>query len=500
MRSTINFLHPGASATHSRLWLIGLSFILSTVLIMHGISAASGGGAGSTTQCVTPSTTQVTLCTNQTVTAGFTYAACNSPPPAAAECTTLPGSTVPPPATTQIGPYTSNGVYTITSPTTSEIFHYAPATQNANCPDVPVTMPSTQITAIVGSVQLEVSGLDDGKKLSPGALVVKNDAVFTQWGAYLSAPPRQEITAICRDVAGLLTADSGLSIFTQASGGTAIAFDGTANKISAGANKQFWVEGETASATSRDKTVTLTPQGAAACPNPDKANFTVLFVDVSANFQNTDTISPDDSAKPLYVAQAGSASLGGPKLFNGPPDRFGFGVEYRGRVSPSDFKPADFGAYILLERDAQTRLYDDGAGALGNGQNLWFSADLHASVPDGNDGSNSYVKPGSWPVRDDDPQSGGSAGIIYDWDDAGVPCSASAVGAVERLRFNAREFACVLLPGGTRCVGSNIYQFCEALSMVKAQGGPDSWTMQGGITGDNSVGSGTLPNVSWNLK
>jgi hypothetical protein len=258
----------------------------------------------------------------------------------------------------------------------------------------------------------------------------------------------------------------------------------------------LWVEGEVASNSSRDKAVMLTPQGAAACPNPDKANFTVLFVGVSGLFGNTNTVADDNSGQAEYVLQAGTKNLGGPRKFI---DRWGYGIQYCGAVSPSDFKPSDFGAYLLLQRDAHNCQYADGGGALGTGQALTREDVFNATLPEGNDWAyrNGYAP---YSTRDDDPQSGGSAGKIYDWDCPGVHFAVAPTGAVARIRFSSREFAIVKLADGTKVVCSNLYESHVALSMIKTDGPWDAWTPQAGIANDNEINAGPLTHLTWNLQ
>lgn len=384
----------------------------------------------------------------------------------------------------------------------------------ASCKDKGKSPASATGTGATKSVELEIHNVPTAQKTSLGGLVVKNDPSLSAHGTYTSPPPRRSIVATCKGVDGLLTADAKVNIFAAIRGGSPIPYDGSANKVTAGSATEFWVEGTTASGSSRDVTITLTPTSSSSGSSgggggsggvaSDSVTFTVLWVDVSAHFSSTDHISADNAGRPQYVAQASSDALGGPQLYSlrTGPERFGFGVEYRGAVHPSDFKPSEFGAYTILGRDGDSRTYNDGTGPVGNGQNPERVDHFNAKIPEGSDWdfTNGYASNG---IRDDDPQSGGSHGVLYDWDDAGVSCvGGPPVGTVRRQRFNVHEFASLKPAYGDPVLCSNVYECYIALSMQHSAAGDANWVpyVQPGVSGDNVMNTGQLPNLTWDLK
>lgn len=91
--------------------------------------------------------------------------------------------------------------------------------------------------------------------------------------------------------------------------------------------------------------------------------------------------------------------------------------------------------------------------------------------------------------QDNDPQSGGSSGKIYDLDAPGVIPIVSQVG---RIRYNFNENA--QLPDGTYV--ANEVAFYVRLS---CNWGSTGNSFRNEFTGDNTLGMGTT-NTSWNLQ
>jgi hypothetical protein len=98
-------------------------------------------------------------------------------------------------------------------------------------------------------------------------------------------------------------------------------------------------------------------------------------------------------------------------------------------------------------------------------------------------------------LRDDDPQSGGSGGVVYDLDAPGLGSSSSApLGRVLRIRTNFREWA-------TDATNTNLHFSADFLwfsriSIMKTANGD---VLQTDVTGDNTAGKGTTA-LSWNLQ
>ncbi len=95
-------------------------------------------------------------------------------------------------------------------------------------------------------------------------------------------------------------------------------------------------------------------------------------------------------------------------------------------------------------------------------------------------------------VRDDDPQSGGSGGKVYDLDAPGVG-GGFPVGTILRIRTNFRQWA-TLSSGGNRL--SADLQWFSRVSIIKTSGND---ALQSDVGGDNVAGTGTT-NLSWNLQ
>jgi len=94
--------------------------------------------------------------------------------------------------------------------------------------------------------------------------------------------------------------------------------------------------------------------------------------------------------------------------------------------------------------------------------------------------------------RDDDPQSGGSNGKVYDLDAPG-PTPPNVDGNTYRYRVNFYEYAA--LPDGT-VVSSSNYSFFVRISCKKTSSG---YQFVNDISGDNQIGPGTTK-TTWNLQ
>ena len=93
--------------------------------------------------------------------------------------------------------------------------------------------------------------------------------------------------------------------------------------------------------------------------------------------------------------------------------------------------------------------------------------------------------------RDDDPQSGGSAGKVYDVDAPG-PDPPNVDGNTYRYRGNFYAYAA--LPNGTKI--SPNYNFYVRVSCTKTSSG---YQFVNDIPNDNQIGAGTTP-TTWNLQ
>ena len=259
------------------------------------------------------------------------------------------------------------------------------------------------------SVNLEIDGVSESEELSVGAVIVRNHDG--------NIAPRRKITlhkadpSDSFDIDLLLTRSSSKTrVFSAATGGAEIIFNGADNKFS---NSQLpidlFVQGATASDVMCDATLALSANG---YPNVfDEVSFTVLWVDIS--IRTSGNVSDDNAAKQNYISTTGA-------------DGFNFriynlsgtlGVEFVGTVSPSDFDQ-----YVVFRRNFL------GSKEYSNG--VLRSCDL---IPRGDTSSPA--------IRDDDPQSGGSAGKIYDLDAPGVLLLSEDPGDTEGRRVNFEQWA-----------------------------------------------------------
>ncbi len=140
--------------------------------------------------------------------------------------------------------------------------------------------------------------------------------------------------------------------------------------------------------------------------------------------------------------------------------------------------PSNFGGTIVLKRQrVQSLRYAD----------TTQGSTLVESLPSADDTSDPSL-------RDDNPQSGGSAGKVYDLDAPGLGSgSTNPIGMIQRRRTNFTEWATV--DGMTTRVSSDFTWFSR-ISIIKTASGDQLRT---DVTGDNLAGVGVSP-VTWNLQ
>jgi hypothetical protein len=210
-----------------------------------------------------------------------------------------------------------------------------------------------------------------------------------------------------------------------------------------------------------------------------RIRFSVLWVVLSFRYGNNLTISEDNSAKVASVSLHGTASLGLQRVtfpLTPPVSNWGNYVEIVGNVSPHDFT----GNIVLNRRVDGCRDYSD---------KVIISRRDCDQHPD----------PSNQQFRDDDPQSGGSNGKVYDLDGPGIGFTRpneTPVGRIARNRTNFREWA---MFGNVRV--SDDLQWFSRISIQKTAGGdvtindPAILPLNGP---DNIAGVGTTP-LTWNL-
>ena len=110
-------------------------------------------------------------------------------------------------------------------------------------------------------------------------------------------------------------------------------------------------------------------------------------------------------------------------------------------------------------------------------------------------GCSSNPDPSAPEYRDDDPQSGGSGGKVYDSDGPGITLTVldpnAPIDSIARNRTNFRQWATI---DGAKC--SNDLMWFTRLSIKKTLIGEN---LEANVPGDNVAGSGTT-NLTWNLQ
>jgi len=271
-----------------------------------------------------------------------------------------------------------------------------------------------------------------------------------------------------------------VKVFDAATGGTEITFNGTDNKFTnSSLPEPLWVEGYSASGSMRDVALELGVE----TPPPsykDKVKFTVLWATVSTD--HTGSLETDNASRDAYsnlVVPPPCYTLGYHLFCTYSSDfteqRYwnGRGSEFMGNMVPPNFVPSQFSTdpHVLhLAREIVS-------GNTFHGYNGYEWTD---PVSTGDDTSGP-------PCRDDDPQSGGSPGVIYDHDSSGYNRYLVPANWIIRKRANYREWA---EWGGTRC---SLKKSWFTRQSYKKTGSADSGTASSGTANtltDNSKGWG----------
>jgi len=330
------------------------------------------------------------------------------------------------------------------------------------------------------TVSITVSGVANSDKATVGGLVVLNSDS--------NSAPRQQITVEQAQPASYagnvtLTRNSAkVKVFTAATNGNEITFNGTDNKFANSTlPRSFYVEGAAFSGTMRDVTLTVASDDGAT----DQATFTVLWVDQPA-VAFSGQVAADDAARNAYigVTTAGWDQLGLQTYDNGIPARFGWGTEASAAVHPSNFNyPSND---LKLERDnAFHDWFDNGSGTIDQ-------RNFNTTIPPGNDTSPSVY-------RDDNPAPNG---VIYDLDAPGLSTADSAPqNQVRRTRNNFKAFASITI-GGTaiRCSQVRLYFVIFSMQQNASPSG-HNWAIidPPTVANDNQAAYGTT-RLTWNLQ
>ena len=311
--------------------------------------------------------------------------------------------------------------------------------------------------------EIDIVGMEQNTKKDPGGLVVCNCDTNNPLRAQVTI---QKLTNASINVSIGLTIPTQIKVFTASTNGTEVT-SGTAfpnTKLPT----NLWVEGESASTNMRDAKLTVFIAGATNVS--DYVNFTVLWVEISS--RTSDQVSTDDAARDAYRTRiTGGYDLG--PLNTG--TQMLYGVELVGVVHPAGFKDTIVvGRYSNSARTYLGTNQDTSAGTINND-----GAD-DTSFPD-------FV--------DQDPQSNGSHGKVYDLDTPGLGFrSFLPVGSIRRNRVNFKEWT--EYGGSNRC--SAYYQWYARQSIVKTAD-PNTWARENGVTGDNQLSQGQTA-ISWDLQ
>ena len=199
--------------------------------------------------------------------------------------------------------------------------------------------------------------------------------------------------------------------------------------------------------------------------------FSVVHVTLSIRNGSSSNISSDNAGGTRWATTLGTTRLG--TFFNSGGSGahlWRTGVEIVGSV-----KPTNYTGLITLKREVVASVSYSNMTQI-NSVGPFDDTTADASL------------------RDDDPQSGGSAGKVYDLDAPGIGLTSSApVGAILRRRTNFRQWAVL---SGTENRVSNDIEWFSRLSVIKTATGFDRETS---VSNDNVSGTGAT-NLSWNLQ
>ncbi|HEX8567991.1 MAG TPA: hypothetical protein VF648_20300 [Pyrinomonadaceae bacterium] len=195
----------------------------------------------------------------------------------------------------------------------------------------------------------------------------------------------------------------------------------------------------------------------------DTENFTVISVTLS--LRTSGTVSSDNAGRTAYNSAYNTTSLG--LIQHSSLPGWFTGVEIVGTVAPNDFSDL-----IVLKREVLgARKFDD--------------MTLVETTPQGDDTSFPQF-------RDDNPQSGGSNGKVYDLDGPGIGNNSNnPIGTIGRLRANFRGYATV---DGNQ-VSGDLFWFTR-VSVRKISNGD---AIHNQFSADNQAGTGAT-NLTWNLQ
>jgi len=187
--------------------------------------------------------------------------------------------------------------------------------------------------------------------------------------------------------------------------------------------------------------------------------------------RSSGTVSSDNSAGSTYSSTYGTTNLG---VFfsNGTGNNLWrvTGVEIVGTVIPSSYT----GPVVIHRLIIESRSYTDN------------NATPYETLTNQPDTSFSGF-------RDDNPQSGGSNGKVYDFDAPGIsPGPDAPVGSIVRRRVNFIQYTTI----GNITLGDSFLNWFARESVIKTSTGDQ---LLNDISGDNTIGFGSTA-LTWNLQ
>lgn len=205
-----------------------------------------------------------------------------------------------------------------------------------------------------------------------------------------------------------------------------------------------------------------------SCPTfyPSAPNTPGNVVSASISQRTSGTVSADNAASGAYKTAEGTLSLGAIIGTGSPVQGCFVGNEVIGAIIPSSYT-----GNIIMHR--------------------WILSDANYTDQVKTASTSNEDDPSPPSLRDDDPQSGGSAGKIYDLDAPGLGIN-QADGITYRYRGNFYAYAA--LPDGTRI--SAYYNYYVRVSCKRTSSG---YQFDNSLSGDNRIAAGTTL-TTWNFQ
>ena len=338
-----------------------------------------------------------------------------------------------------------------------------------------IPIPQTDID-ILGTYGNPAQGFTEETEVTIGGLVVRR--------VVDNNAPRQEVVVNKAVVLGsgypewvgkvsLSRGDGAIRVFTAATGGSEITFNGTDNKFAnADLPKRLYVQGEAGSIEMRDNFLKTRPvvKGQVRDEGMDEVKYTVLWINMDV--ATTGAVSPNNDKRENYrnwtVDHVYDLDFRLYNNFNNYTARVGWGTEARGAVSPGNF---DYpGSSLSITRE-------------------WAYGDYVV-------GGQTYLRgfqddTGDATTLDNTPADSG--GFIYDFDASGwVHGGGSPQGTVVRIRHNFKTNAVVTTAGNVIKASAVYSYFVRFSTRQTGVGTANEWELinPADVIGDNRAGAG----------